>query len=140
LLETKRVDQPVDGPRRVLVAKRRKNIGSRTHSAILHTRERSGTTEAGSWTDFTYTKAPEIERRTRRNRREKRLSGRIRDASHLRHFSGGCMVRPALVFRVVLFVALFGSAFVAPVPAKATAVESDADVLGAERLFSAWLE
>jgi len=50
------------------------------------------------------------------------------------------MVRPALVFRVVLFVALFGSAFVAPVPAKATAVESDADVLGAERLFSAWLE
>jgi CubicO group peptidase (beta-lactamase class C family) len=50
------------------------------------------------------------------------------------------MVRRALVFRVVLFVALVGSAFMAQVPAMTTAVESDADVLGAERLFSAWLE
>ena len=50
------------------------------------------------------------------------------------------MVRPALVIRALLFVALAGYALTAQAPATAISVVNDPDVLGAERLFSAWLE
>lgn len=52
------------------------------------------------------------------------------------------MVRLALVVRALVCVALAGSALTAQAPATATAISvaNDPDVLGAERLFSAWLE
>ena len=52
------------------------------------------------------------------------------------------MVRLALVVRALVCVALAGSTLTAQAPAPATAVSvaNDPDVLGAERLFSAWLE
>src|SRR5882672_8513494 len=49
------------------------------------------------------------------------------------------MVRLAVVF-ALLCVALTGSAATAQAPTPATSVATDPDVLGAERLFSAWLE
>jgi CubicO group peptidase (beta-lactamase class C family) len=50
------------------------------------------------------------------------------------------MIRSALAVRALLFVALAGSALTAQAPVTPIAVANDPDVLGAERLFSAWLE
>jgi D-alanyl-D-alanine carboxypeptidase len=50
------------------------------------------------------------------------------------------MVRLALVVRALLLVGLAASALDAQAPATAISVANDPDVLGAERLFSAWLE
>ena len=50
------------------------------------------------------------------------------------------MFRAAFLVRTLLVVALAGSALTAQAPGKPIVVANDPDVLGAERLFSAWLE
>ena len=50
------------------------------------------------------------------------------------------MVRVGRVVLALLFVTLAGSALTAQKPAAAISVADDPDVLGAERLFSAWMD